>query len=163
MQMQPPITKKQIQALTSKLVASNRLISQYSYHLWLFFTTLKGVSSKGWGPECEKAFHAVKEYLASPLTSSKPIEGKEIYLYLIASATVSTTLVRLDEDEKQRLVYFMSKMLTDAKTRYIDFEQIELALMMVAKKLHHYFQAHAIIVLTSYPIRAIIYKLAALG
>ena len=49
-------------------------------------------------------------------------------------------------------------MLTDVETRCIDFEQIKLALIMAAKKLRPYFQAHTIIVLTSYPIRAILHK-----
>ena len=54
-------------------------------------------------------------------------------------------------------------MLTDVEIRYTDFEQIELALKMVVKKLHPYFQAHIIIVLTSYQIKSILHKLAASG
>ena len=57
-QMQPPIIKKQIQTFTSKLAALNRFISRYSDRLRPFFTTLKGASLEGWGPECENAFHA---------------------------------------------------------------------------------------------------------
>ena len=55
----------------------------------------------------------------------------------------------------------MSKMLTDAKTRYTKFEQIALALRMETTKLRPYFQAHTIVILTSYPIRAILHKLDA--
>ena len=54
-------------------------------------------------------------------------------------------------------------MLIDAKTRYTNFEQIALALRMAAKKLHPYFQAHTIVVLTSYLIRAILHKQNASG
>ena len=72
-------------------------------------------------------------------------------------------LVRMDEDGKQNLVYFVSKMLTNAETRYTDFERIALALRMAAKKLCPYFQAHTIIVLTSYPIKAILHKPDASG
>ena len=66
-QMQPPVTKKQIQTLTRKLAALNKFISRYSDHLRSLFTELKGASTKGWGPECDKAFHSLKEYIASPL------------------------------------------------------------------------------------------------
>ena len=125
---------------------------------------MKSVSSEGWGPECDKAFQAIKGYLASPLTLSQPIEGEELYLYLAASATaISAALVRSDEDDKQRPVYFVSKMLTNVETRYTDFERITLALMMAVKKLRPFFQAHTIIVLTSYPIKAIIHKPDASG
>ena len=120
--------------------------------------------SKGWGPKCDRAFHAIKEYVASPLSLSQPVSGEELYLYLATSTmAVSTALVRLGEDDKQKLVHFVSKVLTDAETRYTDFKQITLALRTVAKKLRPYFQAHTIVVLTNYLIRAILHKPNASG
>ena len=71
---------------------------------------------------------------------------------------MSTTLVKTDDEGRQRVVYFVSKMLIDAKTHYIDFDRIALALRVVAKNLRPYFQAHRIVVLSSYPIKAIIHK-----
>ena len=71
---------------------------------------------------------------------------------------VSTTLIRVDEDDTQRSVYFMSKMLTYAETRYTDFRRIALALRMEAKKLRSYFQAYNIIILTSYSIKTILHN-----
>ena len=95
---------------------------------------------------------------------SQPVDGKELYLYLAALATtVSTTLVRLDGDGKQKPVYFVSKMLIDVETQYTDFQRITLALRMVVKKLRPYFQVHTVVVLTIYPIRAILHKLDASG
>ena len=55
-QMQPPITNKHIHAFTGKLAALSKFISRYLDRLRLFFAALKGASSKGWGPECDKAF-----------------------------------------------------------------------------------------------------------
>ena len=54
-------------------------------------------------------------------------------------------------------------MLIDVETRYTDFEGIELPLKMEAKKLRPYFQAHTIVVLTRYPIKAILHELNASG
>ena len=48
---------------------------------------------------------------------------------------MSAALVRSDRDGKEKPVYFVSKMLTDAETRYTNFEQIVLALRMVVMKL----------------------------
>ena len=79
------------------------------------------------------------------------------------ASTMNATLVRLDKDGKQKPVYFVSKLLTDAGTRYTDFKRIALALRMVSKKLRSYFQAYTIVVLTSYPIRAILHKSNASG
>ena len=68
---------------------------------------------------------------------------------------MSTTLVRLDSDQKQRPVYFVMKAISVVEIRYSDFERMELALKTVAKKLLSYFQSHTIVVLTSSPIKAI--------
>ena len=96
---------------------------------------------------------------------SQLIDGEKLYLYLTAtSATaISAALVRTDRDYKQKPVYFVDKMLTDAETKYIDFERIVLPLRMAKKKLCPYFQAHTIIVLTIYPIRVILHKPDASG
>ena len=54
-------------------------------------------------------------------------------------------------------------MLTYAKNCYTHFELIALALRMAVKKLRPYFQAHTIVVLSSYPIMVILHKTDALG
>ena len=77
--------------------------------------------------------------------------------------TVNAALVRSVEDGKKKPVYFVSKELIDVETRYTDFERIALAFRMASKKLRPYFQAHIIVVLTSYPVRAVLHKSYALG
>ena len=158
-QMHPLKTKEQMQTLKGKLVAFNKFISRYSDRLQPFFKAQKGASSEEWGPKCDRAFQDIKDYLTSPLILSWLVEGEEVYLYLAASAVgVSKALVKANRDGRQRPIYFVSKMLTDVETRYIEFEQITLALRMAAKKLHPYFQAHTIVVLISYPIIDILQK-----
>lgn len=41
-----------------------------------------------------------------------------------------------------------------AETRYLPLEKLTLALVMAAKKLNHSYYAHAIIVLTKYPLKS---------
>ena len=157
--MQPLKTKKRIQTLIDKLVALNKFIFKYSNRLQPFFIALKGASTKEWGSECDKTFHSMKEYVASPIFLSQPVDGEEMYLYLVASTTaVSVALVRSNGDGKKWPIYFVSKMLKDTETRYIDFERITLALKMAERKLRPYFQAYIIVMLTSYLIRVILHK-----
>ena len=79
---------------------------------------------------------AIKEYIASPMSLSQSVDGEELYLYLSSSVTaVSAALMRLDFDKRQRPVYFVNKVLSEVEIRYSDFEQVALALRMVAKKL----------------------------
>ena len=70
--------------------------------------------------------------------------------------------MKIDDKGRQRLVYFVSKMLIDVETRYTKFERIALSLRMAAKKLRPYFQAHTIVVPTSYSIKDILHKPEAL-
>ena len=55
-------------------------------------------------------------------------------------------------------MYFVSKALSEVETRYLNIEQVTLALRMAAKKLCLYFQPHIIIVLTGSPIGTILHK-----
>ena len=67
-------------------------------------------------------------------------------------------LVRLGFDKRQRLVYVISKALSEVEIRYSDFEQVALALRMETKKLWPYFQAHTIVVLMDSSIRVILHR-----
>jgi hypothetical protein len=54
----------------------------------------------------------------------------------------------------QRPVYFISEILHEAKTRYLEVHKLLYAVLIASRKLCHYFQAHRISVVTSYPLRA---------
>jgi hypothetical protein len=53
-------------------------------------------------------------------------------------------------------VYFISEVLHEAKTRYLEVHKLLYAVLIASKKLRHYFQAHRISVVTSYPLRTIL-------
>jgi hypothetical protein len=56
----------------------------------------------------------------------------------------------------QHPVYFTSEVLHEAKTRYLEVHKLLYAVFIASRKLRHYFQAHRISVVTSYPLRAIL-------
>jgi hypothetical protein len=56
----------------------------------------------------------------------------------------------------QRPVYYISEVLSETKTRYLEVHKLLYAVLIVSRKLHHYFQAHMISVVTSYPLRAVL-------
>ena len=94
---------------------------------------------------------------------SKPQEGESLILYLaVSKGSVSLTLLRREEGA-QWPIYYISKSLLDAETCYPEIEKLALALIVVARKLHPYFQVHSIIVPTKFPLKQVLQKLEALG
>ena len=107
MELEPPMTAKEVQSLNGKIAALNRFISKAMDKCLPFFHTLR--KSFEWTNECQKAFEDLKKYLSSPPLLNLSKLGEELYLYLaISQAAVSVALVR-EEDGSQRPVYFISR------------------------------------------------------
>ncbi|KAM1316345.1 hypothetical protein ACFX2F_019994 [Malus domestica] len=155
--MKEPVTSKDIQSLTGKVAALTRFISKATDRYGHFFKALKGNKKYiTWTEECGKAFRNLKEYMSKAHMLSKPEVGDTFIIYLsVLVSAVSSILIRKDSGVK-RPVYYASKALQDAETRYSNIEKLALALVMSAKKLRPYFRAHAIVVLTNHHIRQIL-------
>jgi hypothetical protein len=64
-----------------------------------------------------------------------------------------------DENGTEKPIYFVSRALRDAETRYSGAEQACLALIYASQLLRHYFLAHKIQLMTkSHPIRSLLHK-----
>ena len=63
----------------------------------------------------------------------------------------------------QKPVYYVSKVLHEAKARYLETHKLIYAILIVSRKLRHYFQAHRVVVVTSYQLRAILHNSNATG
>jgi hypothetical protein len=63
----------------------------------------------------------------------------------------------------QRSVYHNSKVLYEAKMRFLEVYKLLYAVLITSKKLRHYFQAHKISVVSSYPLRIVLHNPNATG
>ncbi|CAL2230024.1 unnamed protein product [Prunus armeniaca] len=123
-----------------------------------FFKALKNGHKDKWDDECEVAFQNLKTYLTSPLLLSKPIPGEDLYIYLaVSDSAVSSALIR-EELGAQHPIYYTSKALLDAETRYPKMEKLIFSLVVSARKLRPYYQAHRIIVITEFALRSILHS-----
>ena len=68
----------------------------------------------------------------------------------------AVSAVLLGDQGVQQPVYYISKTLVDAKTRYLALEKLVLALVYAMRKLPHYFQAYTVYVLTEYPLQSLL-------
>jgi hypothetical protein len=63
----------------------------------------------------------------------------------------------------QRPVYYISEVLHEAKTRYLEVHKMLYAILIAYRKLRHYFQAHKISVVSSYPLRVVLHNPNVIG
>ena len=86
--------------------------------------------------------------MLSPLQLSE-----ELFLYLAVSpAAVSAALIR-EEEKVQKPVYYASRALRGAEERYSPMEKLAFMLVMAARRLKLYFQAHTVVVLIDRPLQ----------
>src|SRR6266542_1176666 len=84
-----------------------------------------------------------------------------LLLYIAATSHVVSTAIIVERQEEghiqrtQRPVYFVSEVLSESKIRYPQVQKILYTLLITSQKLVHYFQAHPILVVTSFPIGVI--------
>jgi hypothetical protein len=106
--------------------------------------------------------------------------GESLYLYIAAVVeAVSMVLVveRMAQEGQepedsgptvgvriiQKPVYYVSEVLHEAKTRYLEMHKLLYVVLVASRKLRHYFQAHRVMVVTSFPLRAILHNSNATG
>ena len=84
---------------------------------------------------------------------SNPEADEVLSAYIaVAPHAVSLMLKQIDGGV-QRPVYYVSKSLHEAEVHYLPLEKAILAVVYATQKLHHYFQAHMVVILTQLPLK----------
>ena len=108
--------------------------------------------------ESRSALQALKEYMMSPPLLSKPYDNEILQLYLAVSQNAVNVVLVREEDKHQYPIYYVSKSLLDAETRYTSMEKLLLALVTAVKNLRQYFESHPISVVINYPLMSVLRK-----
>ncbi|KAK0570589.1 hypothetical protein LWI29_003554 [Acer saccharum] len=156
--MVSPRTLKDVQRLMGCLALLSRFIAKSTDRCLPFFKALKKGKGIEWNEDCERAFQALKDYLGRAPLLSKPETGETLYMYLSVSKIATSSVLVRQEEGIQKPIYYTSKALLPAETRYSLAEKMALALITAARKLRPYFQAHKIGIYTNCPLKLILQK-----
>jgi ribonuclease HI len=155
-EMQDPVSVKDVQKLTGRVAALNRFIPRAAERSLPFFQVLRSAKNFQWSETQKQAFQELKDYLSNMTKLCPPEPRSSLLLYVSASnSAVSVVLVQEKEEEgklKQIPVYFSSEALSGSKIFYPELEKIAYTVIMAARKLRHYFEGHRIRVITNQPL-----------
>jgi len=104
-----------------------------------YFQCLERNNRFVWTRECEETFVKLKEYLASPPVLCKPELGIPLRLYFAVTERAISSVVLQEQDQIQRPIYFIIKVLQGPKVRYQALEKAAVAVVFSARRLRHYF------------------------
>jgi len=116
--MRSPASVKEVQKLTGRMTALSRFVSAGGDKGHPYFQCLKKNSRFVWTTECEVAFLGLKEYLATPPVLCKPRAGVPLRLYFVVTEWAISSVLVQEQDQVQKLIYFVSKALQGLETRY---------------------------------------------
>src|SRR3954453_4001156 len=160
--MAPLSNLKQIQQLAGRVAALSRFIVRLGEKALPFNALMRKPCKFEWTTEAQTAFDQLKRVLSTSPILVTPHEREPMLLYIPATTQVVSTVLVVEREEAgkihglQRLVYYLSEVLTPAKQRYPHHQKLAYAVWHTASKLYHYFMEHPIIVVSEAPLKQIL-------
>jgi hypothetical protein len=134
--MKPPTTHKELKSFLGKLSYIRKFIPGLAAVTSTFAPLLKKGAPFHWSIECQQAFEKVQNIMTKLPTVCAPIFGKPLRLYLASkSQAIGALIAQEDGSGIEQPVYYVSRALKDAESRYSGAERSCLALIYASQRL----------------------------
>jgi ribonuclease HI/transposase InsO family protein len=153
---------KGVQRVLGCLAALSLFISRLGEKGLPLHRLLKKHERFSWTAEAQDALDKLKASLTHAPILTPPQDGEPLYLYVAATTQVVSAVIVVERTEEghalpvQRSVYYISEVLSDTKARYPQVQKLLYAVVLARRKLRHYFEAHPVTVVSSFPLGEII-------
>uniref|UniRef100_A0A2N9GU17 Integrase catalytic domain-containing protein n=1 Tax=Fagus sylvatica TaxID=28930 RepID=A0A2N9GU17_FAGSY len=166
--MKAPTSHKELKSFLGRLSYIRRFIPGLAAVTAVFAPLMKKGVPFIWSTACQQAFEKIQQIMTKLPTVCAPVPGRPLRLYLASnSEAIGGLVAQEDEEGTERPIYYVSRALKDAETRYSGAELKQdtrglracLALIYASQRLRHYFLAHKIQLITkSHPIRSLLHR-----
>jgi hypothetical protein len=149
---------KGVQKVLGCLAALSRFISRLDEKGLPLYRLLRKHERFSWTVEAQEALDKLKATRAHALILTPPQGGEPLYLYVTATTQVVSAVIVVERTEEghalpvQRPVYYISEVLSETKARYLQIQKLLHAVVLARRKLRHYFEAHPVTVVSSFPL-----------
>jgi hypothetical protein len=153
---------KGVQKVLGCLATLSRFVSPLGEKGLPLYRLLKKHERFSWTVEAQEALDKLKAMLAHTPILMPPQDSEPLYLYVTATTQVVSAVIVVERTEEghalpvQRPVYYISEVLSETKARYPQVQKLLYAVVLARRKLRHYFEAHPVTVVSSFPLGEII-------
>ena len=155
--MRPPVTVKELKSFLGKVSYIQRFIPRLALITFAFTKLLRKGQSFKWGEVQQMAFKRLQQIMMNLPTVQAPIHKRPLLLYLATNSyAIGVLIAQENEGGVEQPVYYISRALKDAETRYPRAEKACLAIIYASQRLRHYFLAYEVWLMTkSHAIKAL--------
>jgi hypothetical protein len=160
--LEPPTQFRDVKKFVGCLASLSRFFSRLGEKAMLLYQLMKKTDHFTWSQRADDAFNNLKRALSTAPILAAPAPREPMLLYIAATPRVISIVIMAEHNEEgkelmvQRLVYYLSEVLTLSKQNYPHYQKVTYGVYMAARKLKHYFKEHPITVVSTTPLLEII-------